>query len=191
MSKLTLREGVFLVLLFAIVLGQWQLVIVPQEKLRGQLEDDIEAKRGHVETFREIKDAAQGSIKSDIARLNRQIMEIRGRIASMDEQYDIRTGLTRQAKRNHLVVGNVSSSGTPTASSAGPPNENIKELVFSIKLQGDYMDFFTFIEAIERMDRLFTVERVVLEQMEIKKGQEREMRGHVNANMDLKFYFKG
>ncbi len=191
MNKLTLREGIFLLLLFAIVVGQWQLVLVPREELRDQLEADIQAKQGHIETFTEIQEGARRSLDSDIAGLKRQILEIRSRISSPEDQYEIRTGLNRQAERNHLVVGNLSSSGTLHPSTAGPAGENIKELVFSMVVQGDYMDFFTFIEAIERMDRAFTVGRLSLTQLETKAGQERETRGRVSAEVDLKFYFNG
>lgn len=189
MSRLSLRELVFVLLLFGIVIGQWQLVLVPREERREDLLDEIKKKQGNVDRLMQVQAIAQRNLDTEISRLQAQISEIKDAIPRPETQHMVKSELTRRAMASHLENPILRSPDDLQDADVGPKGSKILEQSVSMVLKGNYMDFFSFLETIERMPRMFMVDRVQLRRLPMLEGRERETRGRVEVRLELKFYF--
>lgn len=190
MSRLSVREFVFLALLFAIAIGQWQLVLVPRADYSKKLAADTVEKQQQLQQLEAARPIAQENLSQEIERLRTQIRQLEGLIPSQDEQHQIVTGLYRQAEVNDLEMPTV-RTGSLTESDIGPAGSKISEQRISLVLRGKFKNFFGFLEAVERMPKVIKVERIEMKQLPMEVGRERETRGRVEVRLEMTFFFEG
>ncbi|MBS3820859.1 MAG: type 4a pilus biogenesis protein PilO [Planctomycetes bacterium] len=196
MNKLSLRELVFVLLLFGIIVGQWRLVLTPRTQRREELSEDVAEKQEQLNELEQARALARQNLDGEIARLHAKIETLHEFLPSQNRRHGIITELKGRADAYGLVTLE-SRMSEPVPSDAGPKNDNITEGEFFMRLRGNYVSFFSFLEAVERMDCIVKVDRIVLSRM---AGQSRPARegggdtqddedGNVSVELQLTFYF--
>ncbi len=180
--KLGLREILFVVLLMCIPLGAWTMVFRPRNARNEELMRQIESKQ---EKLRELNQATGtiGDLKSEIAALEEAIGFFQSKLPSEKEIDKVLQEVWKTAEENHLVTKSIrtldSENKSVFTSSGGP-----REQPITMQLDGNFMGFFSFLQALESQSRIMRIS-----EMELQKPP-RGREGHIQAKFQMSIFFE-
>jgi len=180
--KLGLREILFVVLLMCIPLGAWAMVFRPRNARNEEMLRQIESKQ---EKLRELNQATGtiGDLKSEIAALEEAIEFFQSKLPSEKEMDKVLQEVWQTAEQNHLVTKSIRTLDSDRKSAftfGGGPREQ----PIAMQLDGDFMGFYAFLQALESRSRIMRIS-----EMELQKPQ-REREGHMQAKFQMSIFFE-
>ena len=190
-SKLGLREYVFIGILFAIPVAMFIFVFSPRSKASAKMYDDTSQMQTQLGEFRLVRDDAMINIKKDIAELEKAVEYMDKRIPQNPETEKTIGDLSRLAREHDLRTKNISALRPilPVAmklnAAAEAKNKKKKEYEYRelvLKLEGDFNNFYSFLQAVESFPRIIHVGEMQL----LKDEQE----GKIEAKLKLRIFFR-
>jgi len=180
--KLGLREIVFIALLMCIPLGAWAFVFRPRNALNEELKRQIQHKQ---EKLKELNQATGtiGNLKAEIAALEEAIEFFQSKLPSEKEIDKVLEEVWQTAEENRLTTKSIrtldSDQNSAFTSMGGP-----REQPIAMQLDGDFMGFFAFLQALENQPRIMRIS-----QMELQKPP-RGPEGHMQAKFKMSIFFE-
>ena len=181
--KFGLREAIFTVLLLAIPAGAWWLVFRPSNARNQEMLAQIEVKREKLSQLNEAT-ATMGDLRDQIARLEKTLEFLDSRLPSEKEIDKILQGIWKLAESNDLRTESIRTlvwKPQDAFTTEGAPQA---ELPIEVRLAGDFMGFYAFLQAMEQQPRITRVRKMKLEQP--KKGAP----GEVAATFEMSIFFE-
>jgi Tfp pilus assembly protein PilO len=175
--KFGLRETLFIVLLMAIPLGAWWFVFHPSNLRDAETRRQIDQKQARLQELNRVT-ATVGDLKKEIAILDEAVSSMESKLPSEKEIDKVLKEVWRLAEDNTLTTKSVRA--LPNArSTAGPHAEQSIEM----RLEGDFMGLYAFLQQMEGLDRIMRVRSMKLRKM-TKKDQEM-----IHADLVISIFF--
>lgn len=190
-SKLGPREYVFISILFIIPVAMFMFVFSPRSKASAKMHEDTLQKRKQLDEFRLVRDEAMSNINKDIAELEKTVAYLDKRVPQNSGTDKPIGELSRLAREHGLrrkkitALTSVLPRTTELKATAEVKNKKKKEYEYRelmVELEGDFKDFYSFLQAVESFPRIIHVERMRL----FKTKQE----GRIGAELKLRIFFR-
>jgi len=182
--KFGLREVAFIVLLMGIPVGAWWFVFRPQNARNAEMLQQIEAKQAKL---RELNHATAtiGDLKKEIGSLEKAVAFFQSKLPDEKEIDKVLQEVWRLAEGNQLVTKSIRTldrlgSAAPFAGAESPHAEQ----PITMKLEGDFMGFYSFLLALENQPRIMRIRKMTLKKMD--KGPE----GSMQAEFVMSVFFE-
>jgi Tfp pilus assembly protein PilO len=182
--KVGLRELVFILLLMAIPVAAWWFVFRPQNLRNTETMKQIEAKQAKLRELNQAT-ATIGNLKKEISDLENAIEFFRSKLPNEKEIDKVLQEVWRLAEMNQLTTKSIRTVDRPgaqgTFAAADGPHA---EQPIAMKLEGDYMGFYSFLLALENQPRIMRIRKMTLKKMD--KGPE----GSMQAEFVMSVFFE-
>ena len=176
------REIVFIVLLIAIPLGAWRYVIRPRNARAEQIHQAIQAKQEELKTLACTKDAI-GDLKKEIAALSEAMTFFESKLPNEKEIDKVLHSLWELAKSDTLVTKGIRTRDRKSHDAASLTSPYCDQPV-AMQLEGDFMKFYAFLQALENQPRIMRVRDMKI--TEAKDAPE----GCVQAEFTMSVFFE-
>ena len=191
-SKLGIREYVFVGMLVVIPMSMFMFVFLPRGKAIAQMSSDTKEMQKQLVEFRSVSDQAMVNIQQDITDLEKAVKYMDARVPMAPGTEKTIGDLSRLARKHELRTKKIRAL-TPIkpmttelklgAAAAAEPNK--KEYEFrelDLELEGEFKNFYSFLQAVEEFPRIIHVEQVQLNKTEPE--------GNVEAKLKLRIFFR-
>jgi len=181
--KLGLRELIFLFLLTAIPVVAWRVIFRPHNAEETRIRDQLKAKQAKLQALNRATGTI-GDLRKEIASLEKGIDFFQSKLPSDKEIDKVLREVWRLAEANQLAtksIRTVKSRGPARyASGRGMPHEQ----PISMELEGNFLGFYGFLQALENQPRIIRIHKMELAQ---KIGAPA---GHVKASFVVSIFFE-
>ena len=182
--KIGIREIVFIVLLTGIPIGAYGVVFRPQNQANAQMLQQIQDKQGKLQELNRAT-AMMGDLRQEIVSLQEAVSFFQSKLPNEKEIDKVLKEAWRTASANQLItksIRTVNQDRNPksTAVEGGGPREQ----PILMQLQGDYMGFYGFLQALENQPRVMQIRSMQLEKLQ--GGPE----GHMQAKIEMCIFFE-
>lgn len=181
--KLTVREIVFLVLLFAIPLGMYFMVFMPRAKAQKAMQKAIDTQQEQLSELTASRDKAISNTEEDIDLLKNAVKIMRARLPEARQADKVIQDISILINANNLQTRKMQTS-QPRGATV-PVEEDYGQQWMMIELEGDFMGFYSFLQAMENLPRVIRVHR-----MRIDKLEGKELEGQISAMLEIQIFFK-
>ncbi len=181
--KFGIRELIFIALLTAIPIASWWLIFRPQNANAEEMRQQIEAKQSKL---RELNRATGtiGDLRKRIAGLEDAMKYFRSKLPSEKEIDKVLQEVWELAESNHLQTKSIRTLNRESrASQAG--TQGYSEQPISVSLEGNFLGFYSFLQALENQPRIMQVLSMKLTKP--PTGPE----GYMNAEFTMTIFFEG
>ncbi len=181
--KFGAREAVFMVLLLAIPLASWWFVFRPRNAREAETMRQIEAKQTRLRALN-YATGTIGDLKKEIQSLEKAVAFFQSRLPNEKEIDKVLNEVSLLAETNHLVTKSIrplQRAAEDTFSGADAPQA---EQPIVMQLEGDFIGFYTFLQALENQPRIMRIRGMKL------KKQDKAPQGVVQANIEMSIFFE-
>jgi len=181
--KFGIREMVFMVLLLAIPVCAWWLAFRPQNAINERMMVQIEAKQAKLRELNKAT-ATIGDLKKEIDELEKAIGFFRSKLPDEKEIDKVLQEIWKLAERNRLKTKSIRALHQKTDGfvKAGGPHA---EQPIQVKLEGDFIGFYAFLQALEAQPRITRIRHMKLEKLD------KEPEGAMRAEFEMSVFFQG
>ncbi|MFP4355763.1 MAG: type 4a pilus biogenesis protein PilO [Phycisphaerae bacterium] len=195
-----LRELVFFLLLLGIPAATWWFVFKPNEAKAAQMEKDINAKAHNLEQVSKAS-ANIEKLEAEIKTLASAMEYFRGKLPNQRQIPAILQEISVLVEQNELKLVSIS----PVASSAVikyAQDDHYAEQAIEVKLQGDYMAFYAFLQDLETLPRITRIQKLTIEGATLTEAKQAEKAfqegkpeavrvpmGHVSVNFLVSIFY--
>lgn len=175
-----IREIILAALLVSLPVGSWCFVLSPANAEHTRLREEISLRQDKLHQLNRLV-ATVGSIKEEIASLEDAITSFRSKLPSKKEIDKVLQETWRLAAANRLVTKSI----IPRSSQGNLYTSNLHaEQPLSIRLEGSFDGFYTFLQALENRPRIMRISKMNL----VKRvGGEQ---GCVQASFDMVVFYE-
>ena len=178
-----LREGILAVVLMAAPLVAWWWIFQPQNAEATQMRDQIEAKQAKLQDLNHAT-ATIGDVKQRIDKLENAMEFFHSKLPSEKEIDKVLKGMWRLAESNHLKAKSIRTlDRTKSGISAGVSGH--REQPILVKLEGNFLGFYRFLQALENEPRIMRIHQMSLARP--RQGEE----GNMEAEFTMTIFFEG
>ncbi len=184
--KFGLREMIFLGVLMILPVAAWWFDFRPRNKHNADMLEQIQAKQSRLQELNRVT-AQLGDLKQEIADLEEAIGFFESKLPSEKEIDKVLKEVWKTAEENDLTAKSIrTSSKTHSADSFTNPGGPHAEQPIVMVLQGDFMGFYAFLQALERQPRIMRIASMTLTKPEKKDLPE----GTMEAEIELSVFFE-
>jgi len=180
--KLGLRDIALACLLIAIPLRTWWYVVRPRNVRAEQIRQAIKAKQDELKAL-DGTQAAIGDLKREIIELSEGMAFLESRLPGETEIDKVLHSLWQVAKANALVTKGIRARDQTKPGVASPPGPHCDQPI-AMQLEGDFMKFYAFLQALESQPRLMRIRDMKI----TKAGNAPE--GCVRAEFTMSVFFE-
>jgi len=181
--KFGIREMIFIALLLAIPVCAWWFAFRPQNAVNDRMMEQIEARQAKLRQLNKAT-ATIGDLKKEIDALETAIGFFRSKLPDEKEIDKILREVWKLAERNHLKTKSIRAlrqKANGFVRVGGPHAEQ----PITVQLEGDFMGFYAFLQALEAQPRITRIRHMKLEKLD--KGPE----GAMQAEFEMSVFFQG
>jgi len=180
--KLGLRELIFALLLLGMPLGAWWFAFRPQNAHNAEVRKQIEAKQAKLRELNHIVGTV-GSLKKEIASLAKAIDFFQSKLPNEKEIEKVLEEVWRLADQNQLVTKSIRTDDR-RGHNFTSPNSPHAEQPITMELQGDFLGFYRFLQAIETQPRIVRIS--LMKFVKLSKAPE----GHTRVRFEISVFFE-
>ena len=183
--KLGLREYLFFALLVGVPLGAWWMVFRPQNERESAMRQQLEAKQAKLRDLNRTT-GELGNLRAAIKSLSKGIDFFQSKLPSEREIDKVLQEVWRLADANDLITKSIRTgtrSGPNRFSQAGSAAQ---EQPIEMTLEGDFLGFYAFLQALENQPRIMRIHEMQLEMLN-KRGAPT---GRVQASLTVTIFFE-
>ena len=173
-----IRETVFVMLLMAIPLAAWWFVFRPNNMRNDEMKAQIAIKQDKLSRVRR-EEIRVGDLKAENASLTEALNSIESKLPSEKEIDKVLREVWKLAETNKMVTKSVRAIHDNRVSGVGPHAEQTIEM----KLDGDFMGLYAFLQSMENLDRIMRVNSMKI------RAIDKEAAGTVHAELVLSIFF--
>ncbi len=157
--KLGLRIYIFFALLVAIPIGAYVVVFEPNQAKAQKMEKEIDAKASNLDKVSQASANIQ-QLEKEIATLAKAMAYFRGKLPNQRQIPAIVEEISVLVKENELKL--VSISPVLQGQVQYVQDQHYAEQAMEIKLQGDYMTFYAFLQDLEKLPRITRIQNLIV-----------------------------
>lgn len=180
--KIGVREIIFIVLLMGIPVGAYLVVFRPQNQANAQMLSQIQQKQTMLQELTRAT-ATMGDLRQEIDSLAGAVTFFQSKLPNEKEIDNVLKDVWRIASSNQLITKSIRTldrdKGKAAMQTEGPCEQPIL-----MQLQGDYMGFYGFLQALENQERVMQIRSMQLTKLE--DGPE----GHMQAKFEMVIFFE-
>ncbi|MDY6914164.1 MAG: type 4a pilus biogenesis protein PilO [Planctomycetota bacterium] len=185
--KLGLREIVFTVLLMALPIGAWWFVFRPHNVRNNQMLQQIEAKRNKFKELNQITGTI-GNVQKEIDSLSKAIAFFHSKLPNEKEIDKVLKEVWLLAESSQLTTKSIRTlkrkSDRMFLTAADSGSELYAEQPIAMQLQGDFVGFYTFLQALENQPRIMRIRKMTLKKLP------KQPEGVMQANFVMSVFFE-
>lgn len=161
--KFGIKEIIFLVLLLSIPLANWALVIRPGEKRRDAMLEQIGKKQTKLSQIRAAA-ADRKAMQEQVASLQEAVVYFHSKMPHEKEMDKVLNEVALMAQENHLTSKSIRQVQKNNADNVFNLSEDMtqSEQPIDVQLEGNFLGFYTFLQALENQPRIMRVSRMTL-----------------------------
>ena len=163
--RLSLREIMLVAMLVAMPLGAWWQVFRPRNMRDAELRVRIEKKQQKLRALNRAT-ATIGDLERQITSLEEGLRFFQSKLPSEKEIDRVLQDIWRMAEANHLVTKSIRTISRKESrrftAAAGPHAEQ----PIVLQLEGDFMGFYAFLQALENQPRIMRIQDMTLKKIE-------------------------
>lgn len=178
--KFSMRTLFFLLLLFGIPLGTWKLILNPRKKANETQLQQINTRYSKLQELNCIRSVVMAHLDEEITALKNAITVLNNRVPREEETDKILRGVSMLANANRLRTQKIQAN--PISAPAAPGSRYLEQHI-TVELEGDFLGFYTFLQALENQPRIIRIVRMKLEKM-----SDPTMKGQVKAALDMQLF---
>jgi Tfp pilus assembly protein PilO len=179
--RIGVREIIFIVLLMGIPMGAYLVVFRPQNQANAQMLQQIQEKQAKLQQLTEAT-ATMGDLRQEIDALQEAVTFFESKLPSEKEIDKVLKEVWRTATTNQLITKSIRTLNQDKkgiVEGSGP-----REQPILMQLQGDYMGFYGFLQALESQPRVMQIRSMQLQKLD--EGPE----GHMQAKFEMCIFFE-
>ena len=199
--KIGLREAVFFVLLLGLPLGAWWFVFKPNSAMAAKIEKDIEGKEYNLQQVT-MASANIEELKKEIGSLEKAIDYFKNKLPNERQIPMIIEEISILVDQNKLKLVSISPSSTSGQVEYVPANSPYAEQAIEVKVEGDFMAFYSFLQALEALPRITRVQKLTVKGMNLSEVRaaeralqtrqfppDRKPMGHVSVSFLMSIFY--
>jgi Tfp pilus assembly protein PilO len=187
--KIGLREILFIVLLMAMPIGAYFFVFRPHNARDAEMMKQIEAKQTKLRALNQAMGMI-GDLKSEIASLNKAVKFFESKLPNEKEIDKVLQEVWKLAEASQLATKSIRtlerSPQNCFASGDGPHTEQ----PIAMQLEGDFMGFYTFLQAMENQPRIIRIHKMSLTKAEKTSEGKPAPEGRMLAEFTVSVFFE-
>lgn len=183
--KLGLREYVFFAVLAAIPLAAWWMVFRPHNEREQAMRDQLEAKQAKLAALNRASTTI-GNLRREIESLESGIQYFETKLPSEKEIDKVLQDVWRLAEANQLVTKSIRTPKRARAGGQTPGTNRAHEQPIEMQLEGEFMGFYRFLQALECQPRIMRIHKMEIEKVTGKDVPE----GIVQASFVVSIFFE-
>ncbi len=178
--KFGLREIIFVFLLASIPVGAWWFVFRPNNARNAEIIKQIEARQEKLRALNQVTGTI-GDLHKEILSRKKAIGYFQTRLPSEKEIDKVLQEIWRLAEANQLTTKSIRtlSRKNDAPTSANAPREQ----PIVVQLEGSFMGFYAFLQALENQPRIMRIRKMKL------KTSEKLSEGHVQIGFEMCVFF--
>lgn len=181
--KTSIYKVMFLALLVGIPVAAWRMAFVPRNARAAEMMEEIEAKRSKLQALNEATGAI-GNLEKEIDRLNKAITFFQSKLPSEKEIDKVLQEVWQLAETNRLITKSIRTEKRKNKSPVLPAGLGYREQPITIQLEGDFLGFYSFLQALENRPRIMRIHK--MEMKERNAGPH----GHVTIEFVVAIFFE-
>jgi Tfp pilus assembly protein PilO len=186
--KIGIREIVFFALLTAIPLGTWWFVFRPNNARDAKVLQEINAKQLKLRELN-YATATIGDLRKEIADLEKAVTFFQSKLPSEKEIDKVLREVWRVAEKNQLVTKSIRTMDRANDRVFTDENSPHCEQPITMKLEGDFMGFYSFLLDLENQPRIMRIRQMKITKPE--KGPDGCMRAEIIMSIFFERNTKG
>jgi len=155
------REIISVVLLTTIPLSAWWFVFRPNDERTDQMLQDTDAKRAKLNRLNEASRTI-GDLKQEIALLGEAIDVLHSKLPNEREIDKVLEQIWELAKQNQLNPRSVETLNRDSDRAFTTSASTHAEQPVAIRVDGDFLGFYTFLQELERRARIMRIQKLTL-----------------------------
>lgn len=181
--KFGIREIVIILLLMLIPMGAWWFVLRPASEQNARMLQQIEVKRAKLHELN-YATGTIGDLKTEIASLEKAIKYFQSKLPNEKEIDKVLKEVWLLAEENKLATKSIRTLAKVGENGFTSSDSPHSEQPIDMQLEGDFMGFYTFLQALENQPRIMRVSKMTLSKTE--KGPE----GSMTAKFSMSIFFE-
>ncbi len=191
--KFSYRELILTGLLFLIVGSAWLFIFRPQNEVNAAMLTEIRDKSLLLKELGYARGPQSRKLQEELAGLDRAVKAMRTRLPREHRHDAILLGLWQRALSNRIWIHKFGIV-MKVSSNADLLNNPYSNDIFEVTVSGHYLDFYTFLQALENWPRVIRVENIeITKKPMITKDYAEQMsptlHGQITARLQLRFFW--
>lgn len=182
--KVGMRKYIFLALLLATPLAANQFIFVPGNRANREMLQELRDKHGQIQAVSGVRGLAMDNVNENIVALQEVIAVAQSRLPPQDEAGAILSGLALLADVNGLRTRKLQMVSLVEDGARVKEKTDSAQRI-SLELEGDFLGFYAYLQAIEARDCIVRVHSLKLVSL-----RDKGMVGQVSAFLDLAIFFR-
>jgi Tfp pilus assembly protein PilO len=174
---------VFIGVLVAIPLGAWWLVFRPHNLREAEMRKQLEAKQAKLQALNRATGTI-GNLKREILALQKGLQFFQSKLPSEKEMDKVLREVWRLAEASRLTTKSIRTQKRTGRSRYTGEGHNAHEQPIEMRLEGNFLGFYTFLQALENQPRIMRIHKMELETK--NDGPQ----GHVQATFVVSVFFE-
>ena len=203
--RIGLREIIFFVLLLCIPLSAWLAVFKPNNAKADETGEEIQ-KMQHNLTQKNLAAKSIATLEKDIASLEEAMNYFKSKLPSQRQMPTILKEISNLVTANKLKLVSIRPANKSSNNEVkfAPTDGAYAEQTIEVRVEGDFMDFYLFLQALESLPRITRVQKLEVEgsklndikaaQKALSEGEEIRSKqipiGHVIVNFKMSIFFE-
>ena len=159
--KFGVREAAFALLLIVIPLGAWWFVFHPNDLLSAEMRKQIDAKQLKLRQLNRVT-ATVGDLKSEIASLKKAVIFFQSKLPNEKEIDKVLREVWNIAEESRLTTKSIRALKNRNYNTSSTPPGPHSEQAIAMKLEGDFMGLYGFLQALENQPRIMRIHSLKL-----------------------------
>ena len=176
-------KALFLVVLVGMPLAAWRMAFVPRNAMAGRLESQVAAKREKLKAVNKAT-ATIGNLEKEIEALHKAISFLRAKLPTEKEIDKVLQEVWGLAEQNRLITKSIRTMERKKMPADVVASMGQGEQPITIQLEGDFLGFYSFLQALEKQPRI-----MLLREMTMNKA-ESSPQGHVSVEFIVTIFFE-
>jgi Tfp pilus assembly protein PilO len=169
----------------AIPVGAWWFVFRPHNEQEQEARRQLEAKQAKLNALNRATSTI-GNLRREIDSLEEGIRFFQDKLPSEKEIDKVLQEVWRLAENNNLVTKSIRTPKRARAAQSASAVHNAHEQPIEMKLEGDFMGFYRFLQALECQPRIMRIHKMELE----KKTGKDVPEGQIKASFVVSIFFE-
>jgi len=203
--RIGLREIVFFTLVLCIPVGAWWFVFRPNSAKAESIAQEIKAKE-HNLTQANRASATIVSLRNEVGEIEKAMGYFKSKLPNQRQIPMVLEQISTLVRRHRLKLDSICPAMRNRAAQIqyAPEGGPYSELDIDIRVEGDFLDFYAFLQELEALERITRVQKLTVEGMkigEIKAAQTAASKseppppgmramGHVKVNFVMSIFYE-
>ena len=187
--KLGLREIVFIVLLMGMPVGAYFFVFRPHNQRDAEMVRQIQAKQAKLRALNQAM-GTLGDLKNEITSLNKAIKFFESKLPSEKEIDKILQQVWKLAEANNLATKSIRTLDRTSQNCFTSVDGPHAEQPIAMQLEGDFMGFYSFLQAMENQPRIIRIHKMALSKPDRTADGKPASEGRMTAEFTVSIFFE-